>query len=672
MTAADIRFLQGNLDCSRQKMVYWTKITISFVVLHSVAATFINYKSPPESEFKSSFQNTKSNRSIRTTNFHRLRHSRTSKWITKPIHFAPKNLRSFHAMSTSSIEENKSGQANMQSFERDVKESQYAIDEATTEFLKSVEKSLQDENFVSISLHGPKIPKKKNKKNPENISKEKEMLRGSIKLVTGRIIELKNKKSSKRKGQGNQETLHMQATIKFHGATDVAKNWAIDKNLSASRSATGIGLADLISGKFIAQLSKSAGNVDFFDENDNLSHKHGIRKGELVTTSGTYTIQRKKNTASFSYSSKENMANKATTGGVRSKILSHDNIKNVPLSPNAKFLQKLGVSKEDGKPRPGMSSKLRQCQRFVEIVGSLVENHIPVKGNTKLDDNTLLPQTSLKTVDMGCGRGYLTFSLHSFLMQKYRSYGTTIESVGIDIRPKLVREINDIAKDLGDDFRSLRFVEGAIENFLPSNQIGESEINEAPEHTGDNGDESSLDILIALHACDTATDDSLWFGIKKNAKVIVSAPCCHKEVRKQLDPFVTKMKLDHPLHDVLRHGIYRERIAESVTDSIRALLLEIAGYDVQVFEFIGGEHTSKNVMITAVKKGKPSKVKLDLLRDRLHSLASLHGIETQTLGNWMGETMTPRSSKIDMLEGDSNLTEIPPLPISRKLSKPKK
>merc|ERR1719183_3366397 len=118
------------------------------------------------------------------------------------------------------------------------------------------------------------------------------------------------------------------------------------------------------------------------------------------------------------------------------------------------------------------------------------------------------------------------------------------------------------------------------------------------------------------------------------------------------------MKFDHPLYDVLRHGIYRERIAESVTDSIRAILLEIAGYDVQVFEFIGGEHTSKNVMITAVKrKTLPSTPKLKKLRERLHSLASLHGVKKQKLGDWTGESMVPIDAEME--ETSENNFEIP-------------
>lgn len=224
------------------------------------------------------------------------------------------------------------------------------------------------------------------------------------------------------------------------------------------------------------------------------------------------------------------------------------------------------------------------------------------------------------------------------------------------------------------DSKALRFVEEAIERFVPqtpmrsslssSTQVNNTMIGDKTHHKETNN--QNLDILIALHACDTATDDSLWFGIQRNAKIIVTAPCCHKETRRQLDPYVAQLKHDHPLYDVLRHGIYRERIAESVTDSIRALLLEMAGYTVQVFEFIGGEHTSKNVMITAVKRGTPSKTKLVKLRDRLTSLASMHGIRKQKLGDWMGESMLPMNEDVSITNEHSNYADLPPLPSSRR------
>jgi Methyltransferase domain len=163
----------------------------------------------------------------------------------------------------------------------------------------------------------------------------------------------------------------------------------------------------------------------------------------------------------------------------------------------------------------------------------------------------------------------------------------------------------------------------------------------------------SLHVLIALHACDTATDDAIWSGIARNAHVIVVAPCCHQECRPQLNVHASKNS-DHPLYDVLRHNIYRERLTETATDSMRALLLEIAGYQVQVFEFVGGEHTSKNVMITAVRsyqnadssgKHVSRNINTDTLRKRLISLATLHGIREQKLATWMSVSLVPEENE---------------------------
>jgi hypothetical protein len=190
-----------------------------------------------------------------------------------------------------------------------------------------------------------------------------------------------------------------------------------------------------------------------------------------------------------------------------------------------------------------------------------------------------------------------------------------------------VAEISGIAQSLGGVFDSLSFKAGTIEDIV----AGDDETCMFGETV--DGEKSSLDILIALHACDTATDDALWSGISQKADIIVVAPCCHKQIRSQLDVHVASTKTSHPMYDILKFGVYRERIAETVTDSLRALLLESAGYKVQVFEFIGGEHTSKNVMITAVKSSKLAPKDTNL---RIKELAALHGIMQHRLASWMG------------------------------------
>jgi SAM-dependent methyltransferase len=226
---------------------------------------------------------------------------------------------------------------------------------------------------------------------------------------------------------------------------------------------------------------------------------------------------------------------------------------------------------------------------------------------------------SISVLDMGCGRGYLTFSLHSYLSEKCGA--TRVETTGIDVRPKLIAEMSTISESLGGIFQSLNFKEGTIQQLVQQAAMPEKEVK-AGESL------SSLDILVALHACDTATDDAIYSGIVRDVNIIVVAPCCHKELRPQLDSHASSKD------PILKHAIYRERIAETVTDSLRALILELAGYKVQVFEFIGGEHTAKNVMITAIKSSRRAG-SVDDVEGQIRSLAGDYGIFSQKLAQWM-------------------------------------
>jgi hypothetical protein len=430
--------------------------------------------------------------------------------------------------------------------------------------------------------------------------------------------------------------IYLQATTKYHGATDVAQNWSVGSG-SGSPSTTDVrgGLGGIFypagrggeerggeAGRARAGSSSAAsewGTANLLDAG------LGIRSAELATAAGTWQLDlaRKKPSLRF-------VGAGAGAGAGRTPPpapLSHDRAKNVPLSPSHPFLRRLGVTNEDGRPRPGMASKLRQCQKFVEIVGSLVDAAVSAAGSAP-------PPSVIRTTDLGCGRGYLTFSLHSYLRDRHEGRRARVISRGVEVRPKLVAETNGIAKGLGEGFDGLAFSEGTIESVLLTNS------KEGGRREGE--EEDLLDVVIALHACDTATDDALWSAVREKASIIVVAPCCHKEVRRQLDPFMAQAaQKDHVLADVLRHNIYRERIAETATDSIRALLLEIAHYSVSVFEFIGGEHTSKNVMITATKmRKKRSDSEVAQLRVRLRQLAALHGVSRQKLAVWMGEPLS--------------------------------
>ncbi len=267
----------------------------------------------------------------------------------------------------------------------------------------------------------------------------------------------------------------------------------------------------------------------------------------------------------------------------------HDRAKATPLEAASPFLRALGVTNAAGEPRPAMADKLRQIQRFTELLGHL------------LDDSPLRERRALRALDMGAGKGYLTFATHAFL----RSRGIAAEVIGVERREDLVTFTEKTARDLGCD--GLKFVRGAIGEFQP---------------------EGSIDVLIALHACDTATDDALFQAIRAGASLIVTAPCCHQQIRAQLQP-------PPVLREVLRHGILAEREAEILTDGLRALLLEIHGYKASVFEFISPEHTSKNLMLAAHRRTQP--IDPEPLRARFRALGEFYGIREQRLAQLLGE-----------------------------------
>lgn len=266
---------------------------------------------------------------------------------------------------------------------------------------------------------------------------------------------------------------------------------------------------------------------------------------------------------------------------------SHDRTKHRPIAPGARWLQALGVTNDRGHPREGMAPKLRQIQKFSELLGHLVE------------EAGLAGERELRLVDMGCGKGYLTFALAQVL-------GPRARITGIEVRQELTVLCNEVARDEG--FSHLTFAAGDI----ASTQVG------------------ALDVLVALHACDTATDDALMKGLSAGASLLVVSPCCQKELRPQLTaPPV--------LADALRHGIFQERQAEFVTDALRAQLLEWAGYRTKVFEFVSTEHTARNLMIAAIKERPQGD---EAQAARLRAFAAFYGIRHQRLATHLGVSLT--------------------------------
>ncbi|HEX8503536.1 MAG TPA: SAM-dependent methyltransferase [Pyrinomonadaceae bacterium] len=247
------------------------------------------------------------------------------------------------------------------------------------------------------------------------------------------------------------------------------------------------------------------------------------------------------------------------------------------------YLHALGVTDERGAVRPAMGDKLRQINKFVEVVAGLY------------DSSPLAGREEVALADVGSGKGYLTFAVYDYFNNVL---GVRAAVTGVEARAELVELCNEVARRAG--FERLSFREGLVGGL------------ELPP----------TDFLVALHACDTATDDAIYKGVAAGASVIITAPCCHKEVRPQ-------MRAPVALRGVLRHGHLLEREAESVTDSLRALLLEGAGYRVKVFEFVNSEHTRKNTMIAAVRRDAAPDAASALADYR--ALKEFYGIREQRL-----------------------------------------
>ena len=274
------------------------------------------------------------------------------------------------------------------------------------------------------------------------------------------------------------------------------------------------------------------------------------------------------------------------------------------------WLSGLGVTDAGGKVRFTMAGKHRQINRYLEILTHLAKEcgWLPPEGGVartadsepgeKDGDSSHPPRRGegvLTLADMGCGKGYLTFGTwHLFR----RVWKRPIRVIGVEVRADLTASTNKLAKQIKAD--GLEFLEGSIQSAkLPP-----------------------VDALIALHACDTATDDAIRRGIELGAQLIVVAPCCHKELRPQLGQ-------PDPLAPVLRYGVMEERLAEWTTDGLRALFLEWAGYRTKVCEFVASEHTPKNLMIAAVREVQAFSDQA--ARQRIEELKRYFGIQHHAL-----------------------------------------
>jgi SAM-dependent methyltransferase len=243
--------------------------------------------------------------------------------------------------------------------------------------------------------------------------------------------------------------------------------------------------------------------------------------------------------------------------------LSHNRPKQYLLKADqpVAFLSQLGIMNTQGKVLPGKEDKFRQINRFLDIVSDVV---------THLDLTR-----PLHIVDFGCGKGYLTFALYHYLREMK---GVEVDMIGLDLKEEVVHFCQELSCQLHYD--QLQFQVGNINHYHPKKKV---------------------DMVITLHACDTATDAALEKAIRWGAEVILSVPCCQHELYGQLQ--------NSSLQPILKHGILRERLAALATDAARAQILEILGYQSQVIEFIEMEHTAKNLMIKAVKRHTKTSVK---------------------------------------------------------------
>ncbi len=273
--------------------------------------------------------------------------------------------------------------------------------------------------------------------------------------------------------------------------------------------------------------------------------------------------------------------------------LGHDKIKNRKIeAQNKTYLQELKITDNKGKVFKFAQDKYKQINHYVEILSSLLAE---------------LPERPItNVVDMGAGKGYLTFALYDYLNNVINKPANI---VGVEFRSDLVELCNKIA--INADFKNLNFVEGTIEQY------------ESP----------AINVLIALHACDTATDDAIKKGINAGADLIVVAPCCHKQIRKEIEKNKAKNELDF----LTKYGIFLERQAEMVTDGIRALILEYFGYTTKVFEFISDAHTSKNVLIVGLKK-ENSKVDKAAILKKIETSKAFFGIGNHHLEKMIEST----------------------------------
>ncbi|MES2672704.1 MAG: SAM-dependent methyltransferase [Pseudomonadota bacterium] len=306
------------------------------------------------------------------------------------------------------------------------------------------------------------------------------------------------------------------------------------------------------------------------------------KKGKILLNK-----HRNKNTKANALLAKNNASPASNNEGLPSngeqRPVAHDKQKHRFVEQSRPYLRELGITDANGQVIPAMSRKWKQINKFIEILSAAI-------AGTQLGQ-----RKQIHIADFGSGKAYLTFAVHDFLSAQL---GLNTQVTGVELRQPLVELCNQTVDKLC--LTGIQFEQGDVKHFAVR----------------------GINIMIALHACDTATDYAIHMGIRSGAEIIMCSPCCHKQIRPQL-------KSPSLLAPILHHGIHLGQEAEMITDGLRALLLEANGYDTQVFEFISLEHTSKNKMILAQKRKVP-RTNSDIIQ-QITAIKAFYGITEHCL-----------------------------------------
>ena len=309
----------------------------------------------------------------------------------------------------------------------------------------------------------------------------------------------------------------------------------------------------------------------------------GFKQANLTTQAGEYQLMfSKKDKAALHEQPIKNAVQTKSDSSVAATA--HNREKHRFVTQDRPYLQELGVTDQVQQVIPAMSRKWKQINKFIEIFDSAFTQLKREAGD------------AVHVVDFGSGKGYLTFAIADYVQEQLK---LPTRVTGVELRSELVELCNRAAQKVG--MQQLDFFQGDVRSFQPD----------------------SVDVMIALHACDVATDYALHTGIRLNASIIMCAPCCHKQIRPQL-------KTPAVLKPMLQYGVHLGQEAEMLTDSLRALLLEANGYETKVFEFVALEHTSKNKMILAIKKDKPEARKQEILQ-QIAGIKQFYGVQEHCL-----------------------------------------